>query len=257
MPSSTLRLRCCHLLVSSLIIRYANITTKGKIERPFAYVENNFLAGRTFTDWSDLNRQAKQWCIAVNQKPKRILGMAPEAAYIQEKSALLPLPEVMPPIYKCLQRTVDTQGYINVDTNRYSVPEKYIGILLEVYQYIDRIEIHYQHRLVTKHPRIIEKRNQRSILKGHHINLYSQEKRLACSEAQQQLTGINSILDAYLIMLKSRVRGRGTTTFRELLRLKRSYPFEAFIKAVTLAKQYSLFDLKRLEKMIINGSSFN
>ena len=48
---------------------------KGKIERNFAYAENNFLAGRTFSDWHDLNEQAARWCREVaNQKVKRSLG---------------------------------------------------------------------------------------------------------------------------------------------------------------------------------------
>ena len=33
-----------------------------KVERPFSHYQNNFLAGRTFTDWDDLNRRARQWC---------------------------------------------------------------------------------------------------------------------------------------------------------------------------------------------------
>jgi hypothetical protein len=33
----------------------------GKVERPFHF-EHNFLAGRTFTDWDDLNAQARAWC---------------------------------------------------------------------------------------------------------------------------------------------------------------------------------------------------
>ena len=33
---------------------------KGRIERPFAYIENNFLAARTFEDFDDLNRQARR-----------------------------------------------------------------------------------------------------------------------------------------------------------------------------------------------------
>ena len=32
------------------------------VERTFDYVENNFLAGRTFVDWNDLNTQAHAWC---------------------------------------------------------------------------------------------------------------------------------------------------------------------------------------------------
>src|SRR3954468_20940822 len=37
-----------------------------RVERPFWFIENNFLAGRTFSDWDDLNQQARQWCDRVN-----------------------------------------------------------------------------------------------------------------------------------------------------------------------------------------------
>lgn len=233
-----------------------NPNRKGKIERPFHYIENNFLVERTFRDWNELNQQALHWCQTVsNQKPKRILGMSPEMAYLQEKPALLRLPEVSPPIYQHFQRTGDLQGYVNVDTNRYSIPESHIGHILEVYQYLDKIEIYYQHRLVTQHPRIIGKRDQRSNIKGHHIKLHRDEKRKASSEAEQQLTGHNHILDDYILALKSHVRGRGAWVFQQLLTLKRNYPFDAFIKAITVAKHYSMFDLKRLETMIIKHVS--
>ena len=33
-----------------------------RVERPFHFIENNFLAGRTFASWQDLNSQARQWC---------------------------------------------------------------------------------------------------------------------------------------------------------------------------------------------------
>jgi transposase len=31
----------------------------GCVERPFSFIENNFLAGRKFTDWNDLNSRAR------------------------------------------------------------------------------------------------------------------------------------------------------------------------------------------------------
>jgi transposase len=96
---------------------------KAKVEKNFHYVENNFLAGRTFADWSDLNRQARQWCdMKANKKPKRSLGrVAPEAAHVMEKTHLKPLPAHIPLVYKPLQRIVDTSGYVTVDTNRSSM----------------------------------------------------------------------------------------------------------------------------------------
>jgi transposase len=235
-------------------VNHAN--RKGKVERPFYYAETNFLAGRTFSDWNDLNKQAVEWCQQVaNQKYKRALGMSPDAVYTQEKQTLIPLPEVMPPIYNHFQRVADTQGYIHVDCNRYSIPESCVGHTLEIYQYLNEIEIYYQHRLLAKHQRIIGQRDQRALIKGHHVNLYHREVRQAASEAEQQLSGINPILDNYLRSLKSHVRGRGTLAFKQLLLLKRNYPSDAFIQAVTLADQYGMFDLKRLETMIIKDVS--
>jgi transposase len=53
---------------------------KGRIERPFAWIEKNFLAGRSFIDFDDLNRQALAWCRGVaNQKPSRVPRMPPGA----------------------------------------------------------------------------------------------------------------------------------------------------------------------------------
>ncbi len=56
---------------------------KARVERPFHYIEHNFIPGRRFRYWADLNRQAEEWCIKVaNPKHKRSLGMSPDAAYI-------------------------------------------------------------------------------------------------------------------------------------------------------------------------------
>jgi len=101
---------------------------KGRIERPFSYVEGNFLPARSFTDFADLNCQALAWCHDVaNRKQKRALGMSAEAAYLIEKPHLQPLPAVLPPVYEVLERVVDLHGYVSVDTNRYSVPERFVG----------------------------------------------------------------------------------------------------------------------------------
>jgi transposase len=42
--------------------RIGHADRKAGIERTFSYVERNFIAGRTLTDWHDLNGQALAWC---------------------------------------------------------------------------------------------------------------------------------------------------------------------------------------------------
>src|SRR5271168_3838629 len=122
--------------------RVGNPDRKGRIERPFAYVETNFLVGRNFADLDDLNRQALAWCRdTANRKPKPALGMSPDAAYVIEQPHLVPLPDVPPPVYELLERVVDLHGYVSVDTNRYSVPERYVGKSISVTKTPVQIEV--------------------------------------------------------------------------------------------------------------------
>jgi len=231
-------------------VRDAN--RKGKIERQFHYAENNFLAGRTFKDWADLNAQARLWCEIANDKIKPELGSkSPNAVFILEKPTLIALPAVMPPIYKTLQRVADTEGCINLDRNRYSVPESHIGHTMDVHCYMDKIEIYYQHRFVARHPRIVGQRNKRITIAGHHPRFIKQKRQDAHVQVERQLKGHNTVLDAYLTSLKSHVKGRGMSSFKQLLRLKQTYPWDAFMAAVTQASRYGLYDMKRLETMIL------
>ena len=58
-------------------------------------------------------------------------------------------------------------------------------------------------------------------------------------------------LPAYAAALKQRSAGRGTLALRRLLALSREYPRVPFLQAVTLAAQYGLFDLDRLERLTL------
>jgi DNA replication protein DnaC len=129
---------------------------KSRIERPFYFVQTNFLPGRTFADLDDLNAQALHWCVEVaNAKPKRSLGMASEAAFATEASCLRKLPAVLPPVYEVLDRVVDLYGFVSVDTNRYSVPERLVGKTVTAYKHYERIQVHYRGTVVASHERAI------------------------------------------------------------------------------------------------------
>ncbi len=234
---------------------------KGKIERPFSYIENNFLAGREFKDWSDLNNQAIDWCTTyANQKIKRVLGKNPETAFVQEKSYLQPLPSVLPPVYEHYSRIVDSHGYVNVDNNSYSVPERLIDKQVDVYKYLNEIRINYQHKEVAQHVRIIDRINEKQKSEGHHTKKADQLVQHKANQIEQALLGQHEILDAYIAEFKKRIRGRGLRPLTHLLYLKRTYPNDAFIAAITRAFNYGLYDLNRLEDMILRhvaGHFFN
>ena len=235
---------------------------KAKVEKNFHYVENNFLAARTFGDWNDLNLQARQWCdTKANKKPKRSLRrIAPEQVYIMEKPHVKPLPPHIPPVYKSLQRVVDMSGYVTVETNRYSVPEKLCAQHVEVLKGWDKITIYYKHQKVADHNRLIDKKDGKVTLAGHHRPLcHRKNKGVACLE-EKALLGRSDTLDRYVAEIKKSSYGSGRRKLQKLLSLQRTYPADAFKKAIETALQYGLYDLLRLENLILSfvaGDFFN
>ena len=99
---------------------------KGKVERPFAYIEQQFIKGNEFASMEDLNRRGKEfineWCDQVHTTTKRI----PNRHYLQEeKAALLPLPDKHYYASSAKERTVSADSYVSINGNKYSVPVKY------------------------------------------------------------------------------------------------------------------------------------
>ena len=206
-----------------------------------------------------MNRQAIAWCREVaNQKVKRVLGMSPEAAYVMEKPQLQPLPRVLPPVYEVLERVVDLYGYVSVDTNRYSTPERLVGRPVSVYKHPAEIVIHHRGSEICRHARLIGQRDARSTLPGHHPTPTRADRGPALEE--QLLRGDHPSLERYAAALKQRAYGRGVRALRRLLELKRTYPSGPFLAAVEEALRFGLFDLQRLETLILKraaGDFFN
>jgi transposase len=229
---------------------------KGRIERTFFWIETNFLPGRTFRDFADLNAQALQWCREVaNAKPKRILGMSPEAAYVLEKPYLQPLPQVLPPVYEVIERVADLSGFVSVDTNRYSVPDRLIGQAVSVYRYPGELQIFHRGQLIATHPRILDRRDTKQVLPQHHPKLVRAARRARPEEPL--LRAAHPLLDQYVTELMRRDRGGATRptqprrALKRLLELKRTYPHEAFLAALEQALHFGLFDLGRLEALVL------
>lgn len=238
--------------MSFMAHRINDANRKARIERPFDFVERNFLAGRSFASWHDLNRQARQWCDqTANLKPKISLGMSPREAWVMERSSLQPLPKVVPPVYLAEQRTVDIEGYVHLETNRYSVPDSLVGDTVEVLKYWERVVVYHQRTIVAEHDRELLCRHKRITKPGHHQPLIRKKAHLGISMEEQTLTGTHDVLDRYVAELKKQGRGRGLVKLRRLLDLKRRYPRASFLKAIEEALRYRLYDLARVEKMIL------
>ena len=225
---------------------------KGRVEKAFAYVENNFLVGRDFANWEDLNRQAREWCDKANASLKRSIHARPIDLFAAERLVLSPLPSFVPPVTRLHHRVVDCEGYIHLMCNRYSVPYRLIGRMLEVREYADKVEAFNGHEKVASHPRPWGSRSVRLTDPAH--TLSRNERRPAGPRPEEtELLKVEPGLASYLVALKAKHPGRYVRSLKRILVMVGEYPREPFLQAVEAAQAYGMFDLDRLDRMVLRN----
>jgi transposase len=228
-----------------------DVNRSARVERPFHFIENNFLAGRTFADWQDLNNQARQWCDRVNATYKKHIRAVPRELYAVERPLLKPLPAWVPEVYRLHHRLVDVEGYVSLHSNRYSVPPSFIGRQVEVRETRDHVEIELDARHIVRHRRIATPDQLRVTLPEHRPPRGQGPCKRDPHPEETALLAAAPEIAAYIENLKRRGRKVIALLFRQLLRLLRDYPREAFLGAIEEAGRYGVYDLDRVEGMIL------
>jgi hypothetical protein len=220
-----------------------------RVERPFHFIEHNFFAGRAFTDLEDLNTQARQWCDQVNQRYVRSRRARPSELFAVERTALRPLPLWLPDPYELARRSVDVDGYVTFDTNRYSVPEDWIGEPVEIRATLSQITLDHARRGTVVHSRLLWP-------EGRHLTLpeHRRQRTRRPASTDREMAQIKQqapeLLD-YARQLVVRGKKQPTLALRRMLRMISDFPRAPLVAAFAEALRYGLFDLDRVETMVL------
>ena len=154
--------------------------TKGKVERPFSYIRQDFFLARTFRNLDDLNDQLDDWLATVaNVRLHGTTQRIVAEAFAAEKAELQSLPAVPFDELLRLERRVSHDGLVSIGGNYYSVPDRTRRIV-EVHQLPDQIRILDQGRLVATHP-VLEGSRQYRIDPAHRQGTLSRTQRQAAA----------------------------------------------------------------------------
>jgi transposase len=141
--------------------------TKGKVERPFRYVREDFFLGRSFRNLDELNAQFRHWLDTVaNPRRHATTGRIVQEHFAEEKPYLKPLPVTPFTLVLTLDRRVTREGMVSVGGNLYSVPDSTRRRIVEVHTLAHEIRILEDDKLIAVHP-VLEGRGQRRIAAGH------------------------------------------------------------------------------------------
>jgi hypothetical protein len=131
------------------------------------------------------------------------------------------------------------------------VPVEWIGRRVEVRETKDKIEIQLDARRLVTHHRIAEAEHQRITLAEHRPPRGQRAPRPDPHPEENAILTAAPELAEYVAGLKQRSRKVITLALRQLLRFVREYPREPLLGAVQEAARYGLYDLDRLERMIL------
>lgn len=132
--------------------------TKGKVERPFYYVEQSLLNGRTFVSLDHLNEVTAWWLAHVaDVRVHRETKQRPLDRHAEELPQMIPLPAASYDVAVVDYRVVNVDGDVAYRQNFYSVPWRHIGQALpvritetELIVYGPRIDEIARHRLFPR-----------------------------------------------------------------------------------------------------------
>lgn len=127
--------------------------TKGKVERPFRYIREDFFLARSFRNLDDLNLQLRHWLDTVaNPRVHATTRQVVNEAFAEERPALVQLPLVPYRTVLRLERRISHEGMISVGGNTYSVPDTARRRVLEVHSMVDEIRVLDGGVLIASHP---------------------------------------------------------------------------------------------------------
>jgi Mu transposase-like protein len=139
---------------------------KGKVERPFSYIRQDFFLARSFRNLDDLNAQLDDWLATVaNVRLHGTTHRIVAEAFAAEQPELQPLPAFPFDALLKLERRVSHDGLVSIGGNYYSVPDRTRRVV-EVHQLPDQIRVLDEGRLVAVHP-VLEGRRQYRVDPAH------------------------------------------------------------------------------------------
>jgi hypothetical protein len=222
-------------------------------ERSFWTVETNFLPGRTFQNFADLNQQALAWAtVRLENRPQGKAGLIPAQAFEHEQAFLIRLPPQLPAPYRSHNRDTDQYGYIAWDGNYYWVPGTECQPV-QVLEYSQRLQLYQARQCVVEYrlpaPDV---KNQRFSPEGMPPPPHQpHNRRHSSQEEEKRLRAIAPAVGAYLDFVLPTPGLQRHQFVRRLFALSQKMTPELLVKTLERASKYRITSLETLGRIAV------
>ncbi len=223
--------------------------TKGKVERPFHYVETNLLNGRTFHSLEHLNDVLRWWLREkADVRIHRETNERPLDRYQRERTHLIPLPPQPYDTAEVVYRCVSVEGFIVYCQNRYSVPWRYIGLTLPIRITDQELIVYGPHiEEIARHPLFPRQLTGQVQLQAEHQPREDGEKKFEV--LQQRYAELGPVASRFLTGLVQH-RRYGKDEAHKVLALLETYHRHDLLAALERAVRYGAYSRSAVERIL-------
>ena len=225
--------------------------TKGKVERPFDYVEKSPLNGRTFRSFEHLNEVTAWWLAEVADKRiHRKTQQRPVDRHAEEQPRLIPLPDQPYDIAEVVYRVIDCEGFVSFGRTRYSVPWQHAHPGQAVPVKVSEHEvIIYGPRIneIARHPRFPPTASHQHSQPKNHVPPRDQERRREL--LREQFGGLGDIAVTFLEGLLQTQRN-GWHQAQSILALLGSWHRDDLLAALQRAITFGAYSRDTIERIL-------
>ena len=240
--------------------------SKGKVEKPFDFLEEHFIKGNTFRSFPDFLDSLKAFQDKVNNRVHSTIGKEPRMRFKREKESLT----LLPIDYKTGEvkryvgiheefRSVTADCLISYGGNRYSVPWAYhrSEVWVRVSKGIRLLVFSQKNRLIATHDLSMDK-GKIIIEKEHYKGYRSGSDRNSFDYSAQQLRNRFSDqykkLENFLQSVKAQKRINPAYNLSRIRNLFEHYDEGDCIQAMEMCSDYNSYSAVFVEGYITNNA---
>ena len=222
---------------------------KGIVENAVGYVKKNLLNGLTITDFKIMKPLVQHWLDKVaNVRKHGETGKRPVDMFTEEKPSLQPLPVEPYDIGVVKQVRASRQFRITIDTNRYSVPAQLAGVGLTLKFYPDRLCFYHENKLVARHVRSYDRRQDYEH-PDHPKVLLAQRKKARDQKIFMRFLSLSNKAQEYYRQMEQR-RMNPFHHIRQIVALSEIYPPEQVTRAIEDAFHFKAFSCDYIANLL-------
>jgi transposase len=219
---------------------------KGNVENKVGYTRRNMLVPvPVIDDFEAFNRALLIRCDADQDREHYIHGDTILKLWEQEKEHLLNLPEYEYEVFRYEALAVNNTGFVKVDTVKYGMSPEYHGRIVQAKIFFDRIQLFYDHQLLTTYDRSYRRNEEVSDWTQYLPTLVQKP---GATEHTRFFDQMPKLWQEYLRSTKGKERKSALTLLQEIVKDGNEYLCD---EALELAKESGRLDADSIRQCYV------